>query len=149
MSQVSLIRSTRFSAGHRYWRPDWSAEKNRATFGASANPHGHNYRLEVTVRGPVDPETGFCVSLPALDRVLETVVERLDQQEIGEALPEFAPGRRIPTTEELARWLFRDLADRIPGPGRLERVRLEESESLAAEYAPEKASAGPAKGGAS
>lgn len=136
MTQISLIRSTRFSAGHRYWRPDWNAEKNREAFGASANPHGHNYRLEVTVRGRVDPRTGFCVDLAALDRVLDTVAERLDQQEIGEALPDFAPGGRIPTTEELARWLYHDLEDRIPGPARLERVRLEESESLAAEYAP-------------
>jgi len=137
MDHVSLIRSTRFSAGHRYWRPEWSAEKNRRTFGASANPHGHNYRLEVTVRGRVDPSTGFCVDLVALDRALESVVERLDQQEIGEAVPEFAPGERIPSTEELARWLFHDLEARIPSPARLERVRLEESESLAAEYARE------------
>lgn len=137
MSQVSLIRSTRFSAGHRYWRPDWSSEQNREVFGPSANPHGHNYRLEVTVRGEVDSRTGFCVDLAALDRALDSVVRRLDQQEIGDALPEFASGGRIPTTEELARFLFHDLEDRIPEPARLVRVRLEESESLAAEYAPE------------
>lgn len=136
MIQVSLVRSTRFSAGHRYWRPEWSAEENRETFGASANPHGHNYRLEVTVRGSVDPRTGFCVDLAALDDALDSVVRRLDQQEIGEALPEFAPGGRIPTTEELVRWLYHDLEGRIPGTARLERVRLEESEALAAEYAP-------------
>lgn len=86
------------------------------------------------------------MSLAILDRALETVVERLDQQEIGEALPEFAPGRRIPTTEELARWLFHDLEGRIPGPALLERVRLEESESLAAEYTPGEVGASPDPG---
>lgn len=136
MSQVSLIRSTRFSAGHRYWRPEWSDQKNRKTFGASSHSHGHNYRLEITVRGDVDAETGFCVDLARLDRVLEEVVERLDQRDVGEVVPEFAPGGRIPTTEELARWFFRHLEDRIPAPARLARVRLEESETLAAEYAP-------------
>lgn len=84
----------------------------------------------------MDPATGFCVDLAALDGALDSVVRRLDQREIGEALPDFAPGGRIPTTEELARWLFHDLEGRIPGAARLERVRLEESGSLAAEYAP-------------
>lgn len=139
MSHVTLVRSTRFSAGHRYWRPDWSPERNREVFGASSNSHGHNYRLEVTVQGEVDPRTGFCVDLAALDRALDSVVRRLDQQEIGDALPEFAPGGRIPTTEELARFLYHDLHDRIPGRARLVRVRLEESESLAAEYRSEEA----------
>ena len=142
MPEASLIRTVRFSAGHRYWRPGWSDDRNRRTFGASANPHGHNYAAEVTVRGEVDPTTGFCVDLAELDALLEReVVERLDQQELSEVLPEFGPGERIPTTEELARWLFHRLEDRIPGEARLVRVRLRESETLAAEYE------GPAAGG--
>lgn len=135
MAEASLVRTVRFSAGHRYWRPEWSEAENRRTFGRSANPHGHNYRLEVTVRGPVDPQTGFCVDLRALDEVLRSkVVEPLDQRDVGEALPEFRPGERIPTTEELARAFFERLRGSIPGDARLRRVRLHEDESLAAEF---------------
>lgn len=135
MAEVSLVRTVRFSAGHRYWRPEWSEAENRRTFGRSANPHGHNYRLEVTVRGPVDPETGFCVDLRALDEVLRShVVEPLDQRDLREVLPEVRPGERIPTTEELARVFFERLTDAIPGDARLLRVRLHEDESLAAEF---------------
>lgn len=135
MAEASLIRSVGFSAGHRYWRSEWSAERNRRTFGASANPHGHNYLLEVTVRGEVDGRTGFCVDLVALDELLEAeVVDRLDQRDVAEALPGFGDGGRVPTTEEVARWLFQRLEDRIPGEARLVRVRLHESDRLAAEY---------------
>lgn len=138
MSEASLTRTVRFSAGHRYWRPGWSEERNRRTFGSSANPHGHNYVLEVTVRGEVDPQTGFCVDLSVLDEVLDTeVVERLDQQDLTDVLPGFGDGGRIPTTEELARWFFHRLENRIPGAARLERIRLRESDALAAEYGPE------------
>lgn len=135
MPEASLVRTVRFSAGHRYWRPEWSEERNRETFGASANRHGHNYELEVTVRGEIDPRTGFCVDLAELDHLLrQEVVDRLDQRDLTRALPEFSEGGRIPTTEELARWLFGLLEERIPGPARLERVRLRESDTLAAEY---------------
>src|SRR5687768_18503196 len=69
---VQLTRRVRFSAAHRYFRPDWSDERNRSVFGACANPHGHghNYMLEATVEGAVDPETGFLVDLGWLDALL-------------------------------------------------------------------------------
>jgi len=133
--EATLIRTVRFSAGHRYRRPEWSEERNREVFGASAHPHGHNYALEVHVRGPVDPATGFVVDLGALDRLLrERVVEPLDQRDVTEEIPEFRPGKRIPTSEALARYFFHLLRDRIPGPARLVRVRLHESDALAAVY---------------
>ena len=66
-----MTRRVTFAAAHRYWRDDWSEERNRAVFGACANPHGHghNYALEVTVAGAIDPETGMCVDLGVLDEV--------------------------------------------------------------------------------
>ncbi|NIP81511.1 MAG: 6-carboxytetrahydropterin synthase, partial [Gemmatimonadetes bacterium] len=67
-----LTRRATFAAAHRYWRDDWSEERNRAVFGACANPHGHghNYALEATVEGEIDDETGFSVDLGALDDAL-------------------------------------------------------------------------------
>jgi 6-pyruvoyltetrahydropterin/6-carboxytetrahydropterin synthase len=131
-----LTRVARFSAAHRYHRPDWSEERNREVFGDCANPfgHGHNYQLEVTVAGTPDPQTGFCVDLGALDRLLEEQVrERLDHQHINHALPEFGPGGLIPSTENLVVWIWRQLEPVIPG-GKLVRLRLREEAGLFVDY---------------
>ena len=66
---VEITRKARFCAAHRYHRKDWSEEKNREVFGACNNPHGHghNYELEVTLRGPVDPITGMVINLRRVD----------------------------------------------------------------------------------
>src|SRR5690606_25113846 len=73
MRTAFLTRKVRFSAAHRYHRPEWSDDENRRVFGACNYPHGHghNYLLEVTVRGEIDPETGISIDLSALDALLE------------------------------------------------------------------------------
>jgi 6-pyruvoyltetrahydropterin/6-carboxytetrahydropterin synthase len=131
-----LTRAVRFSAAHRYHRPEWSEERNRQVFGACANPHGHghNYLAEVTYAGTPDPETGFCLDLGELDRLLDERVRRpLDHQHINHAIPEFAEGAAIPTTENLAIWIWRRLEGALPA-ARLVRVRLQEEEGLFVEY---------------
>jgi 6-pyruvoyltetrahydropterin/6-carboxytetrahydropterin synthase len=136
--KITLERRYRFSASHLYRRPDWSEEENRARFGKCANlpGHGHNYRLYVVVSGEIDPETGFVVDLGQLDGLVqEHVVERLDHQHLNAALPEFGAGRSIPSSENLVRWIHDELADRLPPGSRLDRLRLEEDEDLAAEWA--------------
>jgi 6-pyruvoyltetrahydropterin/6-carboxytetrahydropterin synthase len=72
--RLSLTRRVTFAAAHRYRRADWSEARNREVFGACANPnfHGHTYTCDVTVSGPVDPETGMLVDLGRLDRALAT-----------------------------------------------------------------------------
>jgi len=134
---VSLERRYRFSASHLYRRPDWTEVENRARFGKCANlpGHGHNYRLFVTVRGEVDPETGFVVDLGLLDELIGVrVVERLDHQHLNAALPEFAPSRSIPSSENLVLWIREQLAGSLPDGVELARLRLEEDEDLAAEW---------------
>ncbi len=138
MSRSTVIRRVRFAAGHHYIRRDWSVERNREVFGARHEPHGHNYELEITVAGDIDPETGFLVNLSALDDMLEKeVVERLDQRSLNLAIPEIREGDMIPSTESLARWFWSLLEPRIPGEARLVRVRLYESSDLAAEFGEE------------
>lgn len=135
--KLSLERRYRFSASHLYRRPDWSEEENRARFGKCANlpGHGHNYRLFVTVRGDIDPVTGFIVDLGRLDTLVsERVVERLDHQHLNAALPEFAAGA-IPSSENLVRWIQGQLAGALPEGIELAKLRLEEDEDLAAEWA--------------
>lgn len=134
---IRLERRYRFSASHLYRRPEWSEEENRARFGKCANlpGHGHNYRLYVTVAGEPDPETGFVVDLGALDAlVAETVVERLDHQHLNAAIPEFAEGGRIPSSESLVIWIRERIEPALPERVALVKLRLEEDEDLAAEW---------------
>lgn len=138
MPVMRLTRRARFSAAHRYHRPEWSEERNREVFGPCANPHGHghNYLLEVTVEGAVDPETGYSVDLPRLDALLrEQVLEPLDHRHLNHAVAEFAPGAQIPTTENIVAWIWARLEPRMPPGSRLVQLRLHENEDFFVEFA--------------
>ncbi len=134
MARLSLTRRVHFSAAHRYRRPEWDDAQNLATFGKCARPnfHGHTYICEVTVTGPLDETTGFVADLGLLDRLLaQEVVERLDHTNLNLDIEEFAEGRRIPSSEELARWI----ADRVNAglattPTRVRRVTVAEEPNL-------------------
>jgi 6-pyruvoyltetrahydropterin/6-carboxytetrahydropterin synthase len=131
-----LTRAVRFSAAHRYHRPEWSEERNRETFGPCANSHGHghNYELEVTVAGEPDPFTGFSIDLLSLDSMLDEVVRgHLDHQHVNHAIPDFAPGGLIPSTENLVIWIWRQVAPKVNG-ARLVRLRLREEPGLWVDY---------------
>lgn len=131
---TTLTRSLGFRATHRYWVPEWSAEQNRSRFGGATEPHPHDYRCAVTVSGPFDPETDMIVDLPALDAMLhEEVVQRFQGKQLDRDTPEFADVGMLPSCEALARYLFRRIAGRLPAGATLERVRVEEDPSLAAE----------------
>ena len=133
---VSLTRSVRFSAQHRYFRPEWPEAKNRERFGTLADPpgHAHEYRCAATVSGPVEHETGMIMDLGALDRILqETVLTPLEGHHFNLDVPAFAYGRLIPTAEEVATYLFGQIAARLPRGVRLECVRVEEDPTLYAE----------------
>jgi 6-pyruvoyltetrahydropterin/6-carboxytetrahydropterin synthase len=136
MPAMNLTRRVRFSAAHRYHRPEWSDARNREVFGACANPHGHghDYALEATVRGTVDPVTGFSADLAVLDRVLrEEVVEPLDHQHLNHVVPEFADGGRVPTSENILLLLWERLSARL-APEQLVRLRLYEGPDLFVDY---------------
>jgi 6-pyruvoyltetrahydropterin/6-carboxytetrahydropterin synthase len=136
VQSVFLTRSVRFSAAHRYYREEWSEQRNREVFGACSNPHGHghNYRLHATVGGTPDPLTGFSVDLSALDRALGSAIGALDHQHLNHAIPDFAPGEAIPTTENLVVYLWNALEPLLPKEVRLVRLRLEEDVDLWVDY---------------
>lgn len=137
MKLAYLTRRVSFSAAHRYWREEWSEERNRTVFGACANPHGHghNYTLEATIEGQIDPETGFSVDLGVVDAALqEAVIAPLDHRHINHAVEAFGPGGKVPTTENLAEWAWPRVAERLPDGARLHRLRLREDESLYVDY---------------
>lgn len=133
---VSLTRTVGFHATHRYFKPEWSAEVNRDRFGwtADAPGHAHEYTCAVTVSGRPDPETDMIVDLPVLDGLLqELVVAHLDGKHINLDVPEFAYGRRLPTCEALAGYLFGRIGPRLPAGVALLRVRVAEDATLHAD----------------
>lgn len=134
MAHAVLERTVTFHATHHYWHPQWSEERNRAVFGELAAPHGHLYRATVRVAGPLEPVTGFAVDLPALDAALEEILGPLRNADLNQAVPDFASGERLPSCENLARWIFGGLGAVLTPPARLLSVRVAESEDLAAEY---------------
>ena len=133
---VFLTRTVGFHATHRYYRPEWSAEMNRARFGRTSEEpgHPHDYTCAVTVSGTPDPETGMIIDLPVLDRLLaEHVVAPLDGRHLNLAVAEFAYGRSLPTCEALAQYLFARIASRLPEGVNLLRVRVAEDATLHAD----------------
>lgn len=136
--RVRLRRRYRFSASHLYRRPDWSDEENRRRFGKCANlpGHGHNYRVTVVVAGDPHPDTGFVIDLGWLDALVrDAVLEALDHQHLNSAVLEFAPGGRIPSSENLVLWIRdRLLAGWTGQAARLVQVAVDEDEDLGAEW---------------
>ena len=125
--RASLTRRVTFAAAHRYRIAEWSEEKNAATFGLCARPnyHGHSYTCDVTVGGPIDPRTGFCVDLGVLDRILEAEVRnRFDHRNINLDVPEFADGKLVPTGENLARLIFERVEYALAGKANVLRVTV-------------------------
>ena len=135
-----LTRRVGFAAAHRYRVPEWSDERNDATFGLCARPsyHGHSYVCDVTVTGSVDPVTGFVVDLGLLDAVLQREVrERLDHRNINTDVPEFADGQLIPTGENLARFVAERVQAGLGAAARVTRVVVAEDSTLSTTYEPD------------
>jgi 6-pyruvoyltetrahydropterin/6-carboxytetrahydropterin synthase len=131
--KAHLTRRYRFSASHRLHSAEMSADENRATYGKCNNPHGHghNYTLEVTVSGPVDPNTGMVCNLVDLDGFVEKgVLARYDLENLN-TLKEFT--QTVPTTENLCVEIF-EILQRGFQNAHLERVRLEETLMNSFEY---------------
>jgi 6-pyruvoyltetrahydropterin/6-carboxytetrahydropterin synthase len=131
---VYLTRKAEFAAAHYYHNPDFSPEENSRLFGKCNNPngHGHNYTLEVTVKGEVDSITGFVVDLKQLKDILnDEVVEAMDHRHLNKEVPEFAT--QIPTTENLAIAIWNRLHSKLK-IAKLHRVRVYEMPDLFVDY---------------
>lgn len=124
-----LSRTVRFSAWHRYHRPDWSEARNHEAFGAAGREpaHGHDYACTVTVSGEVDPQTGMVMDLGLLDRILrEEVSDRFDRRVL--------PADPVPTGEQLCLDVWQRVGARLPLGCALSSVRMAEDATLWAEF---------------
>jgi 6-pyruvoyltetrahydropterin/6-carboxytetrahydropterin synthase len=126
-----ITRRATFAAAHVLRRQDWDEEQNRDTFGACVNEHGHNYVLEVTVGGPLDPETGMIINLKRLDAVIrQHFIDCVDHRHLNRDVS-FMEGV-IPTAENVALAAWQVLQP-VLQPLELERIRITESENNSAE----------------
>jgi 6-pyruvoyltetrahydropterin/6-carboxytetrahydropterin synthase len=131
---VYLTRKAEFAASHYYDNPDLPPEENRRLFGKCNNPngHGHNYVLEVTVKGEVAPRSGFVIDLKQLKDVMRReVLDTMDHRFLNKEVPEFL--HQIPTTENIAIAIWQRLVTKLER-AKLHRVRVYETPDLFVDF---------------
>jgi len=133
---IYITRRERFNAAHRLFRAEYSDEKNLKIFGKCSNPnwHGHNYELFVTVKGEVNPKTGFLINLKALSKIIrEEVIEKIDHKNINIEV-DFMKNR-MASTENLTIGIWKQLEKEVSGLNvTLHCVKIYESENNFVEY---------------
>ncbi len=133
---IYITRRERFNAAHRLFRPEYSDEQNLKIFGKCSNPnwHGHNYELFVTVKGEVNPETGFVTNLKALSKIIrEKIIQKIDHKNIN--LEVDFMQNRMASTENLSIAIWEELEGPVSQLGtRLHCVKICESENNFVEY---------------
>ncbi|POY39219.1 6-pyruvoyl tetrahydrobiopterin synthase [Solitalea longa] len=133
---IYITRRERFNAAHKLYREEWSLDKNAEVFGKCSNPnwHGHNYELFITVKGNVNPETGFVIDLKELRDIINArVIHKLDHKNVNMDV-DFMKGK-MASTEVLAIEIFKQLNEPIKARGAmLHAVKLYETENNFVEY---------------
>ena len=137
MANPILTKKYHFCASHKYGNDYWNEEKNYEVFGKDYNNHGHNYILEVSMTGPVNPETGWLADLQHVNKVVKSnVVNILDHSQIEQDIPWFK-GKQ-PSSEVLVVWIWQQIVKNLEG-AKLYKIRLVETPTIHTDYyGPEK-----------
>ncbi len=132
---ISVTVKVYFEAAHRLHNPDQSDEWNRRVFGKCNNPHGHghNYVIEATVSGEVDPDSGYLIDMKDLKKVIDrTVLDHVDHRHLNIEVEWLA--NVIPSAENLARVFFKRVAPELPDGVELKSITVHETERNSATY---------------
>jgi len=133
---IYITRREVFNAAHRVFREDWSDDKNLEFYGKCSNPnwHGHNYTLYVTIKGNIEPDTGYVADLKSVSTIIkERIIEKIDHKNINLEV-NFMNGR-IASTENIAVAIWEELKAPIRKLGaELHCIKLEETENNFVEY---------------
>ena len=135
MPRVKVTTELEFSAAHRLFNPEWTEERNQEVFGGCANPnwHGHNYELQVTVEGQVNPATGFVIDFRDLKSLVDSrVIEDLDHRNLDLDVP-WLTGI-ISSAENLVVAIWARLVDGLPEGVELSKLILWETPHSFVEY---------------
>lgn len=131
---IAVTRREHFSSAHRLFNPAWSDAENDRVYGKCANAggHGHNYMLDVTVAGEVDPATGYLIDLTVLKDIIRSeAIDALDHRNLNTDVP-FLAGV-VPTAENIVIAIWKRLDARLPA-GMLHRIVLHETVNNSVEY---------------
>ena len=132
MSNPILTKKYHFCASHKYGNDHWTREKNIEVFGKDYNNHGHNYILEVSVTGPVNPDTGWLVDLKDLNHIVKSnVVKILDHSQIEQDI-EWFKGKQ-PSSEMLVIWIWEQIEKDFK-EAKLYKIRLVETHTIHTDY---------------
>lgn len=130
-----LTRVEHFNAAHKLYNPAWTKEKNEAVFGKCANDnwHGHNYELFVTIKGQVNPDTGFVFDAKELSRLIDIhILDKLDHKNLNIDVP-FMQGQ-LCSAENLAKAIWQQLQPHLPTEIQLHCIKLYETPRIFVEY---------------
>ena len=128
-----ITKQFKFCAAHKYWNENWDEKKNLEIFEDDVRVHGHNYDLDITIKGQPDTESGFIINISDLKEVVDKrVINHLDHSEIQKDVEWFS--NKQPSTENLVIFIWNQLKDSIPGKGKLHKIKLRETPTIYTEY---------------
>lgn len=130
-----ITRKAHFNAAHKLYNPLWDKEKNETIFGKCANEnwHGHNFDLEITIKGYVNPETGFIMDLKTLKNIIEThVIDQLDHKNLNLDVPFLKD--KLPSIENIVLEIWNILIQYLPKNTKLHKIHLIETKNNSVEY---------------
>jgi len=132
MSNPYITKVFHFCAAHQYGNSKWSDDKNIEVFGPDARVHGHNYKLEVTVTGKINPDTGFLINLGELSTIVnDNVLSKLDHSQFEIDVPWFK-GKQ-PSSENLVIFIWEEISKYLKS-AKLHRVRIVETPAIYTDY---------------
>jgi len=132
MSNPYITKVYQFCAAHQYGNAKWSDKKNKEIFGPDARVHGHNYKLEVTVTGEINPDTGFLIDLGELSTIVnDHVLNKLDHSQFEKDVPWFK-GKQ-PSSENLVIFIWKEISKHLKST-KLHRIRIVETPTIFTDY---------------
>ena len=128
-----ITKQFKFCAAHKYWNSDWSDEKNEEIFEDDIRIHGHNYLLDITIKGEASKDSGFIINISDLKKIVDKyVIGYLDHSQIEKDIEWFKD--RQPSTENLVVFIWQQIKSHIPDGGQLFKIKLRETPTIYTEY---------------
>jgi len=128
-----ITKQFKFCAAHKYWNSNWSDEKNKEIFEDDVRIHGHNYLLDITIKGQASKESGFIINISDLKKIVDKYVIRyLDHSQIEKNIDWFK--NKQPSTENLVVFIWNQINSHIPDGGKWFKVKLRETPTIYTEY---------------
>jgi len=127
-----ITKQYKFCAAHKYWNNEWDNDKNIDVFDDDVKLHGHNYDLYVTIKGPINQDSGFIINLKDLNQIVETkVISELDHSLIQDN--KWFKNKQ-PSTENLVLFIWNQIVNHIEKPASLHAIKLRETGTIFTEY---------------